>query len=79
MASWFYLTLWNGSPDEFTSKFDVAIAGRKEKNADVFMSHSSPSKVRIKSPIHVSIEKRHDSDAGIHTRTGVKWHVRGQH
>lgn len=73
--AWFYLTLWNGTPPEFTEDFDVNIQERDAIDANVQTESTADVIIVTCSPFVVDIQSRNEADVDVVMSTGVIWYV----
>lgn len=73
--AWFYLTLWNGTPPEFTDEFEVRI--RKSDAIDAAVQEASAAETRISTveTYTADLESMEEIDTDVITSTGVIWYV----
>ena len=77
MRSWFYLTLWRGSPPEFTSEADVLIETVEDAAAGIQHETNCNASVIRKDSGRALIEKTTNIDIDVITKTEVVWLVGG--
>jgi hypothetical protein len=77
MASWFYLTLWRGSPPEFTSDADVLIETMEDAAAGIQLESNCNVSVSLMDSCAALIEKTTNIDIDVITKTEVVWLVGG--
>lgn len=73
--AWFYLTLWNGTPPDFTEEFDVNIHERDVFDAAVRTESTADAIIITGSSFAADIQSREEADVDVITSTGVIWYV----
>lgn len=73
--SWFYLTLWHGTPPEFTSEFDAQIADADSASAFIHTASVAESNIETAASYAANIRSRDAVGAEITTVTEVVWRV----
>ena len=75
MASWFYLTLWRGTPPEFTSEAEVEI--HENSYAGAFIARSTETQAEIKTTDShaVQVVESEQAVCDVITTTEVVWLV----
>ena len=73
--SWFYLTLWRGTPPEFTTNLSAKVQALNGMDSDIQTSQLLNAKVTIADMAEASIGNKTEAEASIVMNTGVVWHV----
>ena len=73
--SWFYLTLWHGTPDEFTSKVNVEIEPVENAVALIHEDDTMSSGVETVTISGADVDRQYNADVDINTVMGVVWCV----
>ncbi len=73
--SWFYLTLWRGTPPEFTEEFTVDITESDSAFANIITADSVGASVKKESLFDAKIDENFASVTNIVTKTEVTWYV----
>lgn len=73
--SWFYLTLWRGTPPEFTESVDAKIKKSDSANAFIKTMDTANSEIGKSDPLLSDVSVCLSFDAEIIKRTKVVWHV----
>lgn len=76
--SWFYLTLWKGTPKEFTSEYNVQIKERDSKNVTVKQEDRLSTAIGRRSKADVIIHEKGRYSSTVNITTEVVWYV-GKH
>ena len=74
--SWFYLTLWRGTPPEFTSEFDVKVAQADHASVLIHPADEAEANIETASSSIAQIHERETTGADVITTTEVVWRVR---
>ena len=77
MASWFYLTLWHGTPPEFTHNADVIIETETHTAAGIHALDALATSVNTKDDYTAQIEATTIINTDVITKTEVIWLVGG--
>ena len=75
--SWFYLTLWRGTPPEFTSEFNANIAETESAIVDIEKETSAQTEIVAVAAFGVTIFERESIGVEILKDTEVVWYVGG--
>ena len=73
--SWFYLTLWRGTPPEFTEEMEIVVNDVDRKTAIIQTSNTAESKIATAVSAVANIISREIIGADISTTTEVLWYV----
>ena len=73
--SWFYLTLWNGTPPEFTEEIDINIQELDAFDASVRRTNAAQTNIMTGAAFTSNIRSREAIDTDVVTSTGVVWYV----
>ena len=73
--SWFYLTLWRGTPPEFTERVDAKIKKSDSANAFIKTMDTANSEIGKSGSLLSDVSVCLSFDAEIIKRTKVVWHV----
>lgn len=73
--SWFYLTLWRGTPPEFTDFVDVALDTADGCGADITTAETAAQSIERMISANALIERIIPARADIIARTEVVWYV----
>lgn len=73
--SWFYLTLWHGTPEEFTTKIEREIQEASSALAYVKTADGMSSKIDTTASLSANIRSRETIGTEIITTTEVVWYV----
>ena len=73
--SWFYLTLWHGTPDEFTSKYNAEITPADNASTDVYTDDDIMTAIETTEINAVDIDTQEITDVDINIAMGVVWCV----
>ena len=73
--SWFYLTLWRGTPEEFTNKFDVQIHEKDRDTATVVKETLANTLVNRTSNADAIIHETSKYNSVVEKTTEVVWYV----
>lgn len=73
--SWFYLTLFRGTPPEMTEAINVQIARHDDASAEIQKLNEASASVETRFDENVSIVKTESADATITKVTEVVWYV----
>lgn len=74
-TSWFLLTLWRGTPPEFTEQINTEIHESDSADASVRTRDTADSKIETSNSLISKISICLSLDAEIINRTEVVWHV----
>ena len=78
--SWFYLTLWRGTPPEFTSKAETAIDTGTRAAAAVQAADASQVRITTRQGAAAAVRTAEHAARDIITTTEVIWRVgRAEH
>lgn len=77
MSSWFYLTLWRGTPPEFTSSAKVSIETNEHAKALIQKKNESTAQIRTLDGVIAKINESEKAGAEVITKTEVIWLVGG--
>lgn len=73
--SWFYLTLWHGTPPEFTAEVDAQIGGIDRANIDIQTVEAAKAQIPTIEPVTTDISTRESVGIDVTTITEVVWGV----
>lgn len=73
--SWFYLTLWRGTPREFTEEFGADIAETEKATIKIQKTDSLASEISTAHSVISAVITECDVGTDITTTTGVTWYV----
>lgn len=73
--SWFYLTLWRGTPPEFTEYADAMLDTTGHSNADIKTAEATEQRIERTTSAAALIERIGPACADITARTEVVWYV----
>lgn len=73
--AWFYLTLWHGTPEEFTTEATVKIQEAENASAHIKVTDTATSIIDKISSLTASIKSRDAILTEIADATEVVWHV----
>ena len=73
--SWFYLTLWHGTPEEFTTFYDVEIADIDFAHANISTQSKTMVDIEKTTIVTADVQKVEDADVDVITKTEVIWLV----
>ena len=73
--AWFYLTLWNGTPPEFTDEFEVRIRESDAFDAAVQESSAAETQISTVEAYAADVESLEEIGTDVITSTGVIWYV----
>ena len=73
--SWFYLTLWRGTPPEFTENLTATIQDSESANALIHTLDEVGSKISTVASFSSRILKSEAFTAGITKETEIIWYV----
>ena len=73
--AWFYLTLWHGTPPEFTTEIGVNIARVDSVSASIHTADAVESGIRTADSFETEISTQETAGADIITVTEVVWRV----
>ena len=73
--SWFYLTLWHGTPEEFTTYYDIEIENLDFANANVHHTDSVSAVVDKAISLTAKIDYSDNATTDVITQTEVNWLV----
>lgn len=73
--SWFYLTLWRGTPPEFTSEYSAEIKDAEHGSAPVVTSSSADVNIKTMVAAVASMVCRELIGTDIQSTTEVVWYV----
>lgn len=73
--SWFYLTLWRGTPPEFTDEFDARIDDEDSAISSIETANTLGTVIDTALNALVSIETKEDVNTEIITKMEVVWYV----
>lgn len=73
--SWFYLTLWRGTPSEFTTEADAWIGGIDRAYATMKTAEAAESHMATTFPGNTLIPRTEAVGVDINTVTEVVWRV----
>lgn len=73
--SWFYLTLWHGTPGEMTEFVDVNVDVAKHPEAEIITSDQALGNIERTTSGNALIDKTASATAEITPRTEVVWYV----
>lgn len=77
MSSWFYLTLWRGTPPEFTSTADTLIETVEDAYAGIRCETGHDVSIDTISSCGAQVEKETNIGIDVITNTEVVWLVGG--
>lgn len=75
MASWFYLTLWHGTPPEFTSEAEIEIGVTSNAPARICTSDNTYMGIVTDNDALASIRGETSADTDVITTSEVIWYV----
>lgn len=73
--SWFYLTLWRGTPPEFTTSVDAQIEDASSAVAHIKMEDGMNTDISTTASLSTYIRSRESIGTDIITTTEVVWYV----
>lgn len=73
--SWFYLTLWRGTPPEFTNEFDAQIQTSDSALVQIKAMDAAQSSIGTLASFAAQIKNREAFNAEINMATEVTWYV----
>ena len=73
--SWFYLTLWHGTPPEFTSEFDVEISDTSPVDAMIRRADDMDTELNTTASLSADIRSRETIGTELIKTTEVVWYV----
>ena len=73
--SWFYLTLWRGTPPEFTNEFDAQIQTSDSALVQIKTMDAAQSSIGTLASFAAQIKNREAFNAEINMATEVTWYV----
>lgn len=73
--SWFYLTIWRGTPPEFTSEFDAQIGDTDSAFASIKTADTAESHITTAFSGDAAIQRTDAVGIDIITTTEVIWRV----
>lgn len=73
--SWFYLTLWRGTPPEFTEFVDAMLDTTGHSEADIKTVEATEQRIERTTSAAALIEQTRPAQADIIARTEVVWFV----
>ena len=73
--SWFYLTLWRGTPEEFTSKIDAKIQTVENSSVAIKTAENLQSKICTATLLSANIKSRETIGLDVIKTTEVVWYV----
>lgn len=73
--SWFYLTLWRGTPPEFTEFVDAMLDTTGHSEADIKTVEATEQRIERTTSAAALIERISPARADITARTEVVWYV----
>lgn len=73
--SWFYLTLWHGTPPEFTTTFDVDIVESEKAYVSLIMKDSAETIIEKQTGVTAQIAEKEKFGIDIIKTTEVIWVV----
>lgn len=73
--SWFYLTLWRGTPPEFTEEVAVNMQAASGVPASIATASWAESQIKTATAVATEIVTGRNAEAEIITRTEVVWLV----
>lgn len=73
--SWFYLTLWRGTPPEFTDNLGADIAEAENVAVGIQRTDNLASEISTALSVISNVISRSDIDTDVTTTTEVIWHV----
>ena len=73
--SWFYLTLWHGTPPEFTTNIDTQIGNTSSALAYIAREDGMNTNIETAASFSTDIRSREDINTNIITTTEVVWYV----
>ena len=76
--SWFYLTLWHGTPPEFTNEFIVDINNVNTFSTDIQSKDETYTSIETVSLLSANLKTIESINSEIITTTEVTWYV-GHH
>ena len=75
MASWFYLTLWHGTPEEFTTELTTQIHKADSALAYIKSTNEAQSNIDTIASLSANIRSHEAIGTDIITTTEVLWYV----
>lgn len=73
--SWFYLTLWHGTPDEMTEFVDVNVDVTERPGVEIITADQASGNVERTTSGNALIDKTASATAEITSITEVVWYV----
>lgn len=73
--SWFYLTLWRGTPKDFTTEYDVEIDESKDSSAVIKKTDKVTAKLSRADKAYAEIYTKDAIKRKVETSTEVVWYV----
>ena len=73
--SWFYLTLWRGTPPEFTTELAAQIQDIDRAFANIKSAEATESHIGTASSGYAAIPRTETAGVELIIATGVIWHV----
>lgn len=73
--SWFYLALWRGTPEEFTTEFNAQIQEADSALAYIKSTDAAQTNVNTIASLSANIRSREAIGTDITTTTEVIWYV----
>lgn len=73
--AWFYLTLWHGTPPEFTTELDAHITRADSAAAVIHTADAADSSIETTASLVAKVHTREAVGTDIITRTEVVWRV----
>ena len=73
--SWFYLTIWHGTPADFRTEYSIDVCEAQNAVAEIGLLESASSEIQRNSFGAVDISTQHNAHADITIKTEVVWYV----
>lgn len=73
--AWFYLTLWRGTPPEFTTEAEAAVGADQAVTAALCRETEAEARVLRETEARAAIRESTTAEAEIITERSVIWHV----
>ena len=73
--SWFYLTLWRGTPPEMTEFVDAELDTAEHPGAEIATEDAAAGNIERTTSGNALIDETSSAQADITTRTEVVWYV----
>ena len=73
--SWFYLTLWRGTPAEFTDELDAELQNSSTAQALIAAAEAAETSINRITTAAANLISKEQLDMDIITETAVVWYV----